>query len=830
MKKVTSFCAVLLVVVFAAIAQNPLLDKANKVFEAKNYNEAIVQFKKAYAKEKSKAGKADIIFKTAECYRLTSATKDAEQWYQKAIKASYKDPIVFLNYADMLRANCNYTEAIIQYNAYKQKGGTDSKATDAIKACELSQKWKDHPSRFTVDPVSSINTKFSDFAASYSNAKKGYRYIIFTSAREEATGNNTDASWSGEKHTDLFEATLDPKKNKWSTPVPLAAPVSTAEKEGTSTITRKGTEMYFTRCPEGKNKVVICKIFYASKKGTTWSDPTILPFCEQDTFAYGYPSLSADESYLYFSSTREGGQGGHDIWVSQLDKKTKQWGEPINLGPTINTSEEEMSPFVHADGTLYFASNGHLNEGNMGGLDIYSAKFINNQWDKVTNLRSPLNSCADDFNVVWEDESEKGYFSSNRDGGKGGDDIYSFAVFSLLFTLQGQVTDIDTKQPLADSKVELFGSDGSAVSAITGKDGRYKFELKENRSYKITANKKNYLGAKAEESTIGIEESKDFVINFQLKTTSHEIVLPNIYYDLDKATLRPESKKELDGLVETLKDNATIVIELGSHTDTRASDDYNDKLSQARAQSVVDYLIAKGIEPDRLVARGYGERVPRVLQKAEKVNINGTDYSFDRDDKITDQFIARLKSNDEKEAAHQLNRRTEFKVLRDDYVPKSGSGATGNSGGNVPAEGSSVSTESSATESSSTNSSSGTTETTPSSSDTPAPVAETPAPAERYYVVKKGDTYAAVAQQYGFTEDDLKDLNDIKGGGKPKVGIKLKIVDDYIYHDVVKGDSFGKIAKQSGIKMDELMRMNNIKKGALIKEYIGKRLRVGVKK
>ena len=812
MKKTILCFGLLIAFAVHAIAQNPYLDKANKYMDSHNYFEAIDLYKKAYSKEKNKAEKAAILFKVGECYRTISDSKNAEVYYAKAVKVNYKNPEVYLRYAEALKANGLYADAIIQFNRYKQEVPTDPRGIEGAGSCEKAQKWKDKPGRFKVDNFSAANSKNSDLSATYS--AKGFRSIIYTSAREDAMGKDYDDSWGGEKNTDLFEITSD-KKGKWSTPIGLPLPINSEAKEGASTMDRKYGDMYFTRCDLGKGKVVMCKIYETKRNGPAlWADPTMLAFCS-DSSNYGHPSLSADGNTLYFSSDREGGQGGKDIWKVDYDKKDKAWGAPVNMGPVINTAEDDLFPFIHADGTLYFSSLGHQAEGNMGGLDIFSAKFKDGNWTSVTNLKAPINSQQDDYGIIWEDTDNKGYFTSNREGGKGRDDIYSFMLPPVIFTLQGQVIDVDTKKPLEAAKVELFDNvTGTSISFTTDNSGTYKFSLAQNTSYKITANKKDYLGAKAEESTVGFEESKDFYRDFALKTTKKEIVLPNILYDLDKTALKPESKTSLDGLVETLKDNPTLVIELASHTDTRATDEHNDKLSQGRAQSVVDYLISKGIEIGRLVPRGYGEKVPRILQNDEKVVDNGKEFTFAKGTTITDAYIEKLKGGkDEQEAAHQLNRRTEFRVLRDDYVPGSTPANTGqgntidipvlNEQAPVPAPIAKV-----------------------DSVIAPPPVAEkmeevkTEAPKSdepKFYTSEKGDTYNSIAGKFSLTEEELRAINGNASGKKPKEGTSIRVVDENQYHVVQKGDSYAKVAKQYNIKATELKKINNIKEEPISK-------------
>jgi len=326
-----------------------------------------------------------------------------------------------------------------------------------------------------------------------------------------------------------------------------------------------------------------------------------------------------------------------------------------------------MFPFMRNDTMLYFSSNGHP---GLGGLDIFRTTFSNGAWTKPTNLMYPMNSSGDDFSIIFNPEGDQGFISSNRKGGKGSDDIYAFINPPLLYTLQGVVKDDRTLQFIPGASVKLVGSDGTAVEAKTDPKGFYSFgksQIRPNTSYELLVSKQGYFNKKAKETTVGLESSKDFTIDFKLEPIPEKpIVLPDILYDLAKWDLKPQFQDSLQGLIKTLDENETIVVELASHTDTRGTDESNDVLSQKRAESVVNYLIERGIDPDRLVAKGYGERVPRILTKDTKRE----GFTFKAGTQLTQAFIDSLKTNPEKEAAHALNRRTEFRVLSKDYIPK----------------------------------------------------------------------------------------------------------------------------------------------------------------
>ena len=640
----------------AGFSQKNFTRDADAAFKGEAYFSAVELYKKAYAKEPSRAKKAEILFNIAECYRALEDPMQAETWYNKAIKAQYPDPVAILYLADAIKSQERYDEAIPQYESYSAAKPDDSRGQQGVKSCKKSQEWKDKPSRYKVQNEVLLNSKQYDFAPSF--ADKKYESLLFTSTREGSTGEANDTR-TGENYSDLYYTSRD-RKGKWSVPVSVGENVNTVANEGSSVLNGRYNMMYFTRCEDEKDKVFACKIWEAKRQGQTWAVPTQVEINVGDSVTIGHPALSADDETLLFASDLQGGQGGKDLWYITYDKKERKWSDPVNLGSDINTSGDEMYPFLTEKGTLYFASNGHI---GMGGLDIFVAESKGDKkWGKPENMGYPINSAYNDFSIILEDE-KRGYFTSNRIGGKGGDDIYSFYVPALVYAIQGNVTNVVTGKPIEGATIKLVGSDGTSVEAKSDATGFYEFAqisgsndryVKENTSYQILVSKEEHLNAKGEETTVGVENSTTFVHDFALqkfvsdKGESVEIKFPEVQYDLGKYTLRPESKDSLNFLYQTLIDNPTIVIELSAHTDSRGSDESNMTLSQNRAKSCVDYLIEKGIDPARMVPKGYGET--RLL--------------------VTDADIAKFPTNEEREAGHQKNRRTVFSVLRSDYVPK----------------------------------------------------------------------------------------------------------------------------------------------------------------
>ncbi|MDR2039878.1 MAG: OmpA family protein [Bacteroidales bacterium] len=633
--------------------KNSKVKKAYEEFSAGHYSSAADMLRKAYSSVKNKDEQAAILFKIGECYRLTSEPSRAESWYIKAINKGYQDPIVHLYLADAKKMNQKYAEAKEEYVKYKEKAPNDRRADDGIKSTELAITWMETGNGYQVENMKFFNSRQSDYCPAY--ASDDYTTVYFTSSRDAATGKNVNAV-TGESFSDIFVSKLD-RKNVWSQPVPIDGDVNTEVDEGICSFTPDFRTMYFTRCRSAKNKAWGCQIVTAQLVNGRWTKEKAIDIAN-DSVVIAHPAISPDELTLYFVTDMPGGQGGKDIWKVTRSNSGDNWGTPENLGPTINTPGDEMFPYVHADGTLYFSSNGHI---GLGGLDIFKARNDEGQWI-VENLGYPINSPSDDFGITFQAESEQGFFSSNRTS-RGDDDIFVFSLPPLAFNLTGVVVDEKTNAVLPESTVKIISSDGITNEMPTGADGTFKITLKPNVDYVFIASKKGYLNGKERETTKGLERSKDFRITIPLSSIANPIELTNIFYDFAKWDLRPESMVALDRLVETLNDNPHITIELGSHTDSRGTIADNEVLSQRRAQSVVDYLIQKDIASDRLTAKGYGEEHPKVVDDEL-----AKQYPFlPKGTRLTEEFINSLTDNNQQEIAHQINRRTEFRVLRTDY-------------------------------------------------------------------------------------------------------------------------------------------------------------------
>lgn len=676
--KPLALLAIVFVLSFSAFAQKNYLRDADIAYLNHQYFNAIELYKQAYTKAKKADTKARILFRTGDSYFEINDLKGAETYYNKAIKAKFPDPIAILKLADCLKAQGKYPEAIVEYNNYKKEVPSDPRGENGVKSSELSQQWKDAKNtpetRLKVENMALLNSKESDFSPAYSDKK--FTSLIFTSTRPGGMGG-MDVT-NGQNHSDLYEAKLD-KNGKWSTPVGMVNSISKMN-DASACVSKKGDVMFMTRCPEAKGKTLKCQLYVCKKQGPSWAEPELLPF-NIDSISFGHPALSPSGKVLYFTSNLPGGFGGKDIWMSTYNDKGKTWGKPVNMGPKINTSGDEMFPYMKDDDkTLYFSSNGHL---GMGGLDIFMAeKDADGKFTKAPeNLKYPMNSAGDDFGIIFEGKKVKGFFTSNRDGGKGSDDIYSFILPPINFKLTGTVVSSENNEPIQNAYIHLKGSNGDMFEFKTAADGSYNFKLKENTSYEVTVGtdknttsqtfKLGFLANKdmGKFTTVDENESKDFVKEFVLTPVKAEIRFPAVLYALGKSELLvdPEgtaknndthkplnSKDSLNFLYQTLIDNPTIVVELQSHTDSRDNDARNLKLSEARAKSCVDYLVnEKKIPIERLRYKGWGEQ--KLLVK--------------------DDVIAKAKTKEEKEALHQKNRRTVFRIVSWDYqdpnAPKS---------------------------------------------------------------------------------------------------------------------------------------------------------------
>lgn len=647
-----SFTSLILIFSLSIFAQGGKLKRATDAYNANEWLKAIELYRDAYEVVEDKAKKTEIIFYIADCFRRMNDAKHAELWYKKTIDREYQNPLIYLYYADALRMQGKYSEAEPWYRKYKDLVPDDKRGENGIQSSQLAQKWIDNPTGYVVEDMKFLNSRSYDYCPAY--GRSDYMVVYFTSTRDQAKG--TVREGTGVKPSDIFVSKLD-KKDKWSEPVPLGEDINSEFEEGSPSVNRDFTAMYYTVCKPIKGKKASSQIYVSTISGDEVGKGSPIELAG-DSIEVMHPAISPDGNTLYFVMDARGGQGGYDIWKS--NKEGSGWSTPENMGTDINTSGNEIYPYVHNDGTLYFSSNGHI---GLGGLDIFKADIQNDMRWKVNNMKAPVNSAADDFGIVFHATEERGLFSSGRNGKS--DDIFSFILPPLRFNISGVVLDERTEKPLADATVKSISSDGTTTDIKTGPDGTFKFALKANTDYVFIALRQGYLNNKARESTKGEIKSKDYTTVISLTPIDKPIELPNIFYDFAKADLRPESMLALDKLVETLNDNPNVTIELMANTDYVGNEKANLELSQKRAQSVVDYLIEKGIAQDRLKATGNGESNPKTVD--EKI---AKQYQFLTVGTLLNESFIKTLSPDNQEFANQINRRTEFKVLRTDYVPK----------------------------------------------------------------------------------------------------------------------------------------------------------------
>ena len=682
------FVLLILVIPFTTFAQRNFTEEADNAFKYEQFFSAVALYKKAYGKVKNKVEKKRISFQIAECYRLTKDPKKAEQQYSRVIRSKYSDPIVYLYYAEAMRDQEKYQAAIAQYKKYIKLVPGDPRGKMGLESCQNAITWKKEPTRYGVAPLTRINSREDDFSPVY--ADKKYKSFVFTSSRKDA---DTDLDPNtGQPYSAIYVTQKDPRGN-WSKPVVIDEKkmINTNENNGSAAFNRKFNTLYFTRCVVNKKQVMGCAIYTSNRRGKIWTDPVVLPIAD-DSIRVGHPAISRNEKIIYFAANLPNGYGGRDIWMAKRRKKTKPFGKPRNLGESINTKGDELFPTLReiSDGPtyLYFSSTGR---GGMGGLDIFRTEFVEGKWTKAENLGYPLNSSGDDFGIVFSkarkmehvmpDRSvinceEMGFLSSERSGGRGRTDIWEFWLPEIVFTLSGTVRDESTLQYLPGSTVMLSGSDGKVLKTTTDTRGYYNFnktQILKDVTYTLNVTHKGYFGSTGTETTVGRTVTEDLKLDFKLTPIPPDpIPLPEIRYELARWELLPQYQDSLNGLIETMEKNPTIVIELASHTDFRDTDEKNDILSQKRAEEVVNFLVTKGIDAERMEAKGYGERKPRVLKNGYTF-AQGSNYAgirFPAGTTLSEEYIKSLRNKKMQEAAHQLNRRTEFRILRDDYVPK----------------------------------------------------------------------------------------------------------------------------------------------------------------
>jgi outer membrane protein OmpA-like peptidoglycan-associated protein/tetratricopeptide (TPR) repeat protein len=618
--------------------------KAQQTYDMKKYNTAATLYQKLYPKVRSEEDKQKMLFMIAESYRKSNNFKKAVDWYEQLINAKYPDPKIIYSYGLLLKNFERYEDANRQFYDYLFEVPDDADAQREMAACQQAMLWKSNPKKFTVKNIDELNTPYSDYAPFYSAGK-----LIWSSSRPEAMGNEI-FEWTGQKCSDLFESKFD--NAIWSKPSNLKGAVNTNYNEGVAWIDATASAMYFTQCNGTDGRGVNCKIYASYFQNNAWTNPEVLPF-SSDSFSVGHPAMTPDGKRMFFASDMPGGFGEKDIYYIPYNPLNNKWGKPVNLGAGVNTKEDDMFPYVDPQNNVYYSSKGFK---GMGGLDIYKTQDSNGVFKVAENLQYPINSGGDDFGISFVPANERkdtmqtpiAYICSNRDGGKGDDDIYSISIKPFIFIVKGKIVDKEMNTPLAGAQAALNNDKGINIFTLkSGTNGDFTAELPLNQLLSLSANHPQYFKS-ADINITSNNITKDSTLEVTIyldpiPAEDYEFTLKGIYYDLDKYDLRPEAQKVLDSLTIILKDNPNITIELASHTDSRAPEDYNLKLSQKRAESCVNYLVQHGIAKDRLSPVGYGET------KLVNDCADGVDCTEDQ---------------------HQENRRTTFRVLSTDYKKK----------------------------------------------------------------------------------------------------------------------------------------------------------------
>ena len=630
------------------------LRKAEQSYALGEYNEAAALYKKAYSKTepKDKDKRAERAFKTAECYRRINMKAKALAAYRNAIRYGYNDSIMYKHTADLQLQNGEYKAAMANYDIYLDYCPNDTTAINGRKACITAPQWKKSPTRFIVKKEALFNSRRSEYSPMYGSDK--YDQLFFTSTRDKALGEDKSLI-TGVKAPDIFVATKD-ENGKWQKPESIEGELNSEYEDGACCFTPDYKTMYLTRCAVDSESPRPAQIFKSARTDASWGAPTLCDIMKDSITSLAHPAVSPDGEWLYFVSDMKGGMGGLDLWrVAIMDDG---FGSIENLGAPINTRGDEMFPTFRPNGELYYSSDGHQ---GMGGLDIYCAtQSADNQWT-ITNMLAPMNSPDDDFGMTFEGHHMRGYFSSNRGDARGWDHIYSFYLPETVHTLTGWVYEKDGYE-LTESTVHLIGNDGTNEKLSVKTDGSFTWRVTPGASYVLLGTCDGYLNHMQELTADSTDQDREYTLQFPLSSITRPVLIDNIFYAFNSANLTDSSVVALDALVRLLTDNPNVVIELGAHCDYKGRDEYNERLSQRRAESVVAHLISKGINANRLVAKGYGESAPKTVTKkmAER-------HAFMQEGEIlSEEYILTL-PEEQQEICNAENRRTEFRVLRTTY-------------------------------------------------------------------------------------------------------------------------------------------------------------------
>lgn len=635
-------------------AADNAMRKGEKFLSIGEYHDAAEQFKKAYSKTPAKERqlRGQRALKMAHCYRHISSTQKAISAYRNAIRYNVATPDDRLAYARLLLKNGEYKRALAEFEVLNDSMPNNVLVKNGLTSARMAPEWKEQGSDYTVKKMTEFNSRRADYCPVLAGDQ--WDRLYFSSTRNDALGDELSGI-TGAKPGDIFFSDKD-DKGKWSKPQTIESGLNTEYDEGACCLSVDGSTMYLTQCLSDPSYPRFAQIVTAQRSDASWGKTTPLLITNDTLSTYAHPAISPDGEWLYFVSDMPGGKGGLDIWRIRLTANGPVGVE--NLGDPINTPGDEMFPSFRPNGDFYFSSDGHP---GFGGLDIFIATVGEDGRYHLSHPGYPLNSQGDDFGMTFQGQLNQGFFSSNRGDGRGWDHIFSFYNPEIVQTVRGWIYEQDGYE-LTSGEARIVGSDGTNMRLGVRGDGSFEYVVKPGVDYIILGMCGGFLNHKEEIHVDSVKESKVYDLQFPLASISAPVLIDNIFYAFDKATLLPESKNALDSLVLMLNENPNITIELSAHTDYRGAEAYNKTLSQKRAESVVRYLIDHGIAADRLTAVGYGEEKPKTIRRkvAER-------YPWLKEnDVLTEEFILKLKP-DQQETANALNRRTEFKVLRTTY-------------------------------------------------------------------------------------------------------------------------------------------------------------------
>lgn len=635
-------------------AADNAMRKGEKFLAIGEYHDAAEQFKKAYTKTPTKERqlRGQRALKMAHCYRHISSTQKAISAYRNALRYNVATLDDCLDYARLLLKNGEYKRALAELELLNDSMPNNILVKNGLISAKMSPKWKEQGSDYTVKKMTEFNSRRADYCPVLAGDQ--WDRLYFSSTRNDALGDELSGI-TGAKPGDIFFSDKD-DKGKWSKPQTIESGLNTEYDEGACCLSPDGSTMYLTQCTADPSYPRYAQIVTAQRSDASWGKTTPLVITNDTLSSYAHPAISPDGEWLYFVSDMPGGKGGLDIWRIRLTANGPVGVE--NLGEPINTPGDDMFPTFRPNGDFYFSSDGHP---GFGGLDIFIATVGEDGKYHLSHPGYPLNSQGDDFGMTFQGQLNQGFFSSNRGDGRGWDHIYSFYNPEIVQTIRGWIYEQDGYE-LTAGEARIVGTDGTNMRLGVRGDGSFEYVVKPGVDYIILGMCNGFLNHKEEIHVDSVKESKVYDLQFPLASISAPVLIDNIFYAFDKATLLPESKNALDSLILMLNENPNITIELSAHTDYRGAEAYNKTLSQKRAESVVKYLINHGIAPDRLTPVGYGEEKPKTIRKkvAER-------YPWLKEnDVLTEEFILKLKP-EQQETANALNRRTEFKVLRTTY-------------------------------------------------------------------------------------------------------------------------------------------------------------------